>query len=89
MQFSGAEGVVRTVTDGMRVAVFVLDLRRVSSVNDVARRMLAEMLRRLQLDGAEVALLDPHHVLDLSEQAVVQLPERWSSLAQLEGYERV
>lgn len=89
MQFSSAERVLRTVTDGMPVTVFVLDLRRVSSVDDVARRMLAEMLRRLQLDGAEVALLDPDHVLPLSEQAVVRLPERWSSLAPLEGYERV
>lgn len=89
MQFSSVERVLRTVTDGIPVAVFVLDLRRVSSVNDVARRMLAEMLRRLQLDGAEVALLDPDHVLHLSEQAVVRLPERWNSLAPLEGYERV
>ena len=89
MQFSSAERVLRTVSDGMPVTVFVLDLRRVSSVDDVARRMLAEMLRRLQLDGAEVALLDPDHVLPLSEQAVVRLPERWSSLAPLEGYERV
>ncbi|MGY2080415.1 glutaminase [Modestobacter sp. SYSU DS0657] len=89
MQFSSVERVLRTVTDGVPVAVFVLDLRRVSSVDDVARRMLAEMLRRLQLDGAEVALLDPDHCLDLSEQEVVQLPGRWSSLALLEGYERV
>ncbi|MGY1747839.1 STAS domain-containing protein [Modestobacter sp. SYSU DS0511] len=89
MQFSSTERVLRTVTDGVPVAVFVLDLRRVSSVDDVARRMLAEMLRRLQLDGAEVALLDPDRCLDLSEQEVVQLPGRWSSLARLEGYERV
>ncbi|WP_222047821.1 glutaminase [Modestobacter lapidis] len=89
MQFSSVERVVRTVTDGLPIALFVLDLRRVSSVNDVARRMLAEIVRRLQLDGAEVALLDPDHVLPLSEQAVVRLPERWSSLAPLEGYERV
>ncbi|OMQ16804.1 glutaminase [Modestobacter sp. VKM Ac-2676] len=89
LQFSSVERVLRTVTDGRSVAVFVLDLRRVSSVNDVARRMLAEMLRRLQLDGTEVALLDPDHALHLSEQAVVQLPGRWSSLAPLEGYERV
>lgn len=89
LQFSSVERVLRTVTDGVPVAVFVLDLRRVSSVNDVGRRMLAEMVRRLQLDGAEVALLDPDHVLDLPERAVVRLPERWSSLQPLEGYERV
>lgn len=89
LQFSGAERVLRTITDGTPVALFVLDLRRVSSLDDVARRMLAEMLRRLQLDGAEVALLDPDHVLPLAEQAVVALPERWGSLAPLEGYERV
>ncbi|MBJ7452311.1 MAG: glutaminase [Blastococcus sp.] len=88
MHFSAGERVLRTVTDGIPVTVFVLDLRRVSSVDDIARRMLAEMLRRLQLDGVEVALLDPDHVLDLSEQAVVRRPERWSSLAPLEGYER-
>ena len=89
LQFSSVEGVLRRVVEGPPLAVFVLDLRRVSSVNDVARRMLAEMLRRLQLDGAAVALLDPDHVLHLSEGAVVQLPDRWSSLAPLEGYERV
>ncbi len=89
MQFSGAERVLRTVTDGRSAPLFVLDLRRVSSVDDVARRMLAEMLRRLQLDGAEVALLDPDTLLPLTAQAVVQLPERWTSLAPLEGYDRV
>ncbi len=89
LQFSSVERVLRTVTDGTPMSVFVLDLRRVSSVNDVARRMLAEMLRRLQLDGAEVALLDPDRALRLSEQDVVRLPERWSSLVPLEAFERV
>lgn len=89
LQFSGAERVLRAVSDGVPHALFVLDLRRVSSVDDVSRRMLAEMLRRLQLDGAEVALLDPDHVLPLSEQAVVRLPARWSSLASLAGHQRV
>ncbi len=89
IQFSGAERVLRTVVDSSPVTIYVLDLRRVWSVNDVARRMLVEMLRRLQLDGAEVALLDPEQVLAVSDADLARPAHRWSSLARLEGYKRV
>ncbi|EOM75823.1 glutaminase [Rhodococcus rhodnii] len=64
MQFSSAEGAVRRFTDiepGDNTVV--MDLSRVHSVNDVARRVLLEVVRRLGLDGHEVVLVDPDSVL--------------------------
>ncbi|KRF32478.1 glutaminase [Nocardioides sp. Soil805] len=62
--FAGAERVVReavgTAAAEVRVA---LDLTMVSSLDDVARRMLLEVARRLTLDGHEVYLVDPESVL--------------------------
>nr|WP_254875873.1 hypothetical protein [Streptomyces sp. CAI-121] len=40
-----------------------LDLARVYSVDDVARRMLLEVMRRLTFDGDEVCLVDPDLVM--------------------------
>lgn len=40
-----------------------LDLTMVHSLDDVARRMLLEVARRLTLDGHEVYLVDPESVL--------------------------
>ena len=42
----------------------VLDLTRVHHVNDIARRVLVEGIRRLHADGHEVRLVDPTSVLD-------------------------
>ncbi len=41
----------------------VLDLTMVHSLDDVARRMLVELVRRLRLDGHEVELVDPESLL--------------------------
>lgn len=41
----------------------VLDLSRVSSANDVGRRMLREGVRRLEVDGHDVRVEDPSGVL--------------------------
>jgi glutaminase len=64
IRFAAAERVVReavhTAPGETRVA---LDLTRVFSVDDVARRMLLEVVRRLTLDGHEVYLVDPESVL--------------------------
>ena len=64
IRFAGAERVVReavaTVPAEHRVA---LDLTMVFSVDDVARRMLLELARRLTLDGHDVHLVDPESVL--------------------------
>ena len=89
IQFSGAERVLRIVADGDPVAGFVLDLRRVASTNDVARRMLAELVRRLQLDGTQVALLDPGSFLPLPDDAVVTQPRRLDTLDRYAEHDRV
>ena len=40
-----------------------LDVTMVYSIDDVARRILLENVRRLTLDGHEVYLIDPESVL--------------------------
>lgn len=65
IRFSGAERAVReaveTAEDTPNVA---LDLTLVHSADDVARRMLLEVVRRLTLDGCEVFLVDPERIID-------------------------
>jgi glutaminase len=62
--FAGAERVVREVVETAptepRVA---LDLTMVYSIDDVARRVLLEVVRRLTLDGRDVYLVDPEVVI--------------------------
>lgn len=62
--FAGAERVVREILDTdpqeTRVAI---DLTRVHAIDDVARRMVLEIARRLTLDGREVYLVDPEAVI--------------------------
>ncbi|MFX4293543.1 glutaminase [Streptomyces bohaiensis] len=64
IDFAGAERVVRaaleTAPPEARVAV---DLTRVHAIDDVARRMVLEVARRLTLDGQEVYLVDPETML--------------------------
>jgi glutaminase len=62
--FTGAERVVSTVVaeDPWEDTV-VLDLARVHTINDVARRMLLELVRRLAGDDRRVVLVDPEEVL--------------------------
>ena len=67
LQFAGAERLVRDLSDadadgGLADAV-VLDLSRVHSINDVARRMLLETVRRLHLEDIRVTLVDPETTL--------------------------
>ncbi|GLU49018.1 glutaminase [Nocardiopsis ansamitocini] len=62
--FAGAERVVQeamdiSASDG-RVA---FDLTRVNSIDDVARRVLLEVARRLTLGGHEIYLVDPESVM--------------------------
>lgn len=62
--FSGAERVVQRIADEPpEEAGVAFDLSRVQSLEDVARRMLLECLRRLQLDGRRVHLVDEQGVL--------------------------
>lgn len=62
--FAGAERVVQEAMDispsDVRVA---LDLTRVYSIDDVARRVLLEVARRLTLNGHEVYLVDPESIM--------------------------
>ncbi|MCD4535545.1 glutaminase [Nocardioides sp. cx-169] len=60
IRFAGAERIVREVMDtAPREAWVALDLTMVYSIDDVARRMLLEVARRLTLDHHEVLLIDP------------------------------
>lgn len=62
--FAAAERVVReAVSTAPREAGVALDLTMVHSIDDVARRMLLEVVRRLTLDGHEVYLVDPESVI--------------------------
>lgn len=64
MHFGSAERMLRQMQKIPADAeVVVVDLSRVTSVNDVGRRMLLEGLRRLGLDGHEILLLDPNEAL--------------------------
>ncbi|WP_063057499.1 glutaminase [Nocardia sienata] len=62
--FAGAERIVRETLDtAPPEAGVALDLTMVYSIDDVARRMLLEVARRLTLDGHEVYLVDPESVM--------------------------
>ena len=62
--FSGAERVLQRIADDPpREPAVAVDLSRVHSIGNVARRMLLESLRRLRLDGHRVYLVDDRDVL--------------------------
>ncbi|MEV5867289.1 glutaminase [Streptomyces tendae] len=62
--FAGAERVVQETEGISPSAVRVaLDLTRVHSIDDVARRVLLEVARRLTLNGHEVYLVDPEAIM--------------------------
>jgi glutaminase len=64
IRFAAAERVVREIVSTAPSEVGVaLDLTMVSSLDDVARRMLLEVARRLTLDGHEVYLVDPESIV--------------------------
>ncbi|OBB61549.1 glutaminase [Mycobacterium sp. 852013-51886_SCH5428379] len=64
IRFAGVEKVIREVVDTAPTEARVaLDLTMVYSIDDVARRMLLEVVRRLTLDGHDVYLVDPESVL--------------------------
>lgn len=64
IRFAGAERIVREVADtSPREHTVALDLTLVSSIDDVAQRMLMELARRLIIDGCRVILIDPESVV--------------------------
>jgi glutaminase len=70
LRFAGTETVVRAITESELSGStgVLLDLIRVNDVDDVSRRMLLEVVRRLELDGLEVEILDPDRVLEAEEE---------------------
>ena len=63
IRFAGAEKIVREVIDASPAEPAVaLDLTLVSSLDDVAQRMLAEIARRLTAEGRRVFVVDPEAV---------------------------
>jgi glutaminase len=64
IRFAGAERLVREIVSiAPSEPGVALDLTHVHSIDDVARRMLLEVVRRLALDGHEVYLVDPEAVV--------------------------
>jgi glutaminase len=64
LRFAEVERVMRSFeTEPHTDSPVVLDLTRVSRVNDIARRVLLEGVRRLHLDGHDVRIVDPCTVL--------------------------
>lgn len=64
LRFASAESALRALA-GIEPGPdpVALDVSRVTSVDDVGRRMLLEAIRRLSLDGHRVVLVDPRDVL--------------------------
>ena len=64
IDFAGAEEFLDSVADrDFSTKRVVVDMRRVNASNPVGRRMVKEGLRRLRLDGLQVAVLDPEEML--------------------------
>lgn len=64
IQFSGAEAILhRMASLESDPGTMVFDLTRVTRLDDMARRMFLEGLRRLTEDGHRVELIDPDDVL--------------------------
>ncbi|SNT16040.1 glutaminase [Rhodococcoides kyotonense] len=63
VQFSGAERVLDALARDSGVGTAVFDVSRVDRFSDVGRRMVLEGMRRVALDGRNVALVDPDGVL--------------------------
>lgn len=70
IRFAGAERIIREfVASDPEETVVAVDFTRVSSVDDVARRMLIEAARRLSLDGHDVYFIDPESIFLTSDPA--------------------
>jgi glutaminase len=64
IRFAGAERFVREVMDSPPTEPrVVVDVSAVYSIDDVSRRMLLELVRRLTLDGRDVYLVDPEVIV--------------------------
>lgn len=67
IRFAGAERVVRTLAEDLRIAPHVVfDVAHVFSVNRVAGAMLREVVRRIIEDGHTVTIVDPDEILGMA-----------------------
>ncbi|MFW0790248.1 glutaminase [Gordonia sp. CPCC 205333] len=82
LQFSNAEIIIRELVDNTShpAPVVALDVRRVNSINDVARRMLLEMLRRFVIEGKRVAIIDPDGAVGEVDLGDGIQAERWTDV---------
>ncbi|OZD12165.1 glutaminase [Rhodococcus sp. 06-156-3C] len=63
VQFGGAEMLLDALSRDTSSGTIVFDVSRVNRFSDVGRRMTLEGMRRIVLDGRDVALIDPDGVL--------------------------
>ncbi|OZE82933.1 glutaminase A [Rhodococcus sp. 15-649-1-2] len=63
VQFGGAEMLLDALSLDTSSGTIVFDVSRVNRFSDVGRRMTLEGMRRIALDGRDVALIDPDGVL--------------------------
>ncbi|WP_037160677.1 glutaminase [Rhodococcoides fascians] len=63
VQFGGAEMLLDALSHDTSSGTIVFDVSRVNRFSDVGRRMTLEGMRRIALDGRDVALIDPDGVL--------------------------
>lgn len=63
VQFGGAEMLLDALSHDTSSGAVVFDVSRVNRFSDVGRRMTLEGMRRIALDGRDVALIDPDGVL--------------------------
>ncbi|MFC8177538.1 glutaminase [Rhodococcus sp. NPDC057297] len=63
VQFGGAEMLLDALSRDTSSGTVVFDVCRVNRFSDVGRRMTLEGMRRIALDGRDVALIDPDGVL--------------------------
>ncbi|GAB3477471.1 glutaminase [Nocardiopsis coralliicola] len=63
LQFAGAERLMHALAAAAPAPAIAIDLTRVYSVNDVARRMILEAVRRFGQDGTSVIFVDPDGVI--------------------------
>ena len=63
VQFGGAEMLLDALSRDTSSGTIVFDVSRVNRFSDVGRRMTLEGMRRIALDGRDVALIDPDGVL--------------------------
>jgi len=84
IHFTNAEGVVRAlVEEPVETQRAVFDLTLVRAVLPVGRRMLLEVIRRLHLDGIDVALVDPEEVLSDPDAGDGYRPRVFTTLDEL------